>query len=798
MAFDAHRNFAAGTVVTPPSPPSSGTSLTLTAGQGALMPAAPFNAVVFPFGAQPTTSNAEIVRVTAISTDTVTIIRQQEDTSARTILAGDSFSAAITAKTLTDVEAGNPQPLTQVFHAKAYGVTANGKCVTDASITASSSQLSSVSAAFTQADVGKLVAVMGAGPQATSTLGSQIAPPSGSAPTWTLPSGNWVAIGASLKASGGTPTHVQSVSGNSLTANASHQISVSASGVGSGHTLTIIAVLYSATGSGNVSVSDNVGGTWTQVAQENASLLSSGQIVIFESQSNPGGSVTVTVTGPSNTSVTSGACAAILDEWTNVGAVDNVPTGATGTGTTATPPNVSYAANDVVMVAAVGQSAFTASPSSPWTDEGATWFSVNAFKSAYQIPSSAGNTNGTITSLPLATGITQALPGGAVKVSGGGNSQNFSVNATAQNATSIPIPNQAPLFTFASGSTVAGPATAITGTILSVSSGAATLSVTAATSVSNAICFYATDDTADAQAAITAAGAVRGTVEFPDGFIGLSAPLAINSMVEMRGQSCKVLYGSLAQPKNGLNWPTTAPYLAGTVFWQFTQATDALQLSGVGVSEDLRRFGIVFVGGMNFNTGHGINVTGMSNYNGHPDNGPVDSDWDHLYVFGHDGAHYAVVAQNTELLRVGKLRSWGGGMMHFQQTSTIGFYGNMTAIDCFGFMFNCGTAHGLYIDDQSTALGGGQFDFSVFTRWQQWVSGDAEGFLPHVLGCQKPTIQKFIAFSDTSPIWTNNSGQNGFIFVAPDFETGANATADGASGGVYTASIGAGVPINQY
>jgi hypothetical protein len=52
----------------------------------------------------PDASNAEIVRVTAIAGDHLTIVRQQEGTAARAILVGDVIAAAITAKTLTDIE----------------------------------------------------------------------------------------------------------------------------------------------------------------------------------------------------------------------------------------------------------------------------------------------------------------------------------------------------------------------------------------------------------------------------------------------------------------------------------------------------------------------------------------------------------------------------------------------------------------------------------------------------------------------------------------------------------------------
>lgn len=101
---DAHANLAISTVATAPSPATSGTSLVVTAGQGARFPAVPFNATVWPGDALPSPTNAEIVRVTARSTDTLTLTRTQEGTSARTIVVGDVIVASITAKTLTDIE----------------------------------------------------------------------------------------------------------------------------------------------------------------------------------------------------------------------------------------------------------------------------------------------------------------------------------------------------------------------------------------------------------------------------------------------------------------------------------------------------------------------------------------------------------------------------------------------------------------------------------------------------------------------------------------------------------------------
>lgn len=105
ISFDAKLNFSYSVVAVAPAPAASGTSLQVAAGDGAKFPAVPFNAVIWPTGVQPTTANAEIVRVTAKATDTFTITRAQESSSARTVIVNDQIALNITRKTLTDIEA---------------------------------------------------------------------------------------------------------------------------------------------------------------------------------------------------------------------------------------------------------------------------------------------------------------------------------------------------------------------------------------------------------------------------------------------------------------------------------------------------------------------------------------------------------------------------------------------------------------------------------------------------------------------------------------------------------------------
>lgn len=113
----AYKNFTYSTVSTAPSPATSGTSLVVASGDGAKFPAVPFSVTIWPTGTNPLTTNAEIATVTAISTDTLTIVRAQEDSTARSVVAGDQIAATITAKMLFSFEdvakniASNPSTL---------------------------------------------------------------------------------------------------------------------------------------------------------------------------------------------------------------------------------------------------------------------------------------------------------------------------------------------------------------------------------------------------------------------------------------------------------------------------------------------------------------------------------------------------------------------------------------------------------------------------------------------------------------------------------------------------------------
>lgn len=75
---------------------ASATSITLQSGQGANMPTTlPYKLTIVPFGQMPTKANSEIVLVTAISTDTLTVTRGVAGTTARAFSVGDVISNGI-------------------------------------------------------------------------------------------------------------------------------------------------------------------------------------------------------------------------------------------------------------------------------------------------------------------------------------------------------------------------------------------------------------------------------------------------------------------------------------------------------------------------------------------------------------------------------------------------------------------------------------------------------------------------------------------------------------------------------
>lgn len=107
--LDPVANLLTSTVLTAPDPATTGTTLVIQVADTASFPdpetAGEYNLVVYPAGYEPTRANAEIIRVVSKDSNELTIEREQEGTSARTIIAGDVVAMNITAKMMNDIDA---------------------------------------------------------------------------------------------------------------------------------------------------------------------------------------------------------------------------------------------------------------------------------------------------------------------------------------------------------------------------------------------------------------------------------------------------------------------------------------------------------------------------------------------------------------------------------------------------------------------------------------------------------------------------------------------------------------------
>lgn len=118
MSLDTLRNFAKGTAST--GYDASATAVVLAAGHGARFPVAPFNGVWWNSSDYPDPSddpNVEIVRVTAVVSDTLTVSRAQEGTAATTKnTAGKTYKlmACLTAASFNNLPRRLDAPVTPV------------------------------------------------------------------------------------------------------------------------------------------------------------------------------------------------------------------------------------------------------------------------------------------------------------------------------------------------------------------------------------------------------------------------------------------------------------------------------------------------------------------------------------------------------------------------------------------------------------------------------------------------------------------------------------------------------------
>lgn len=212
-----------------------------------------------------------------------------------------------------------------------------------------------------------------------------------------------------------------------------------------------------------------------------------------------------------------------------------------------------------------------------------------------------------------------------------------------------------------------------------------TLSTSATATVSGTAYSFGTDNTTNAQACLTAAQAVRGTVQLPPKPFLITSALTVTDGVTIQGSSVNLLAGHLTSnpiTSGGIAaavYPQDAPYLDGSVIVQAGANQNGLSITTThgGRSVNLRNLGIFFAGQL-ASTGTGIMVDApaLSTYK---DYGIASFKWDNLYVVGHDGTHYAAWLTNPLYGTIDHFQSYGGGGLVYEANHGTCYMGNMVA-----------------------------------------------------------------------------------------------------------------------
>jgi hypothetical protein len=171
------KNLALGTVLTPPSPPTTGLSLVLNSGEGDRFSdpstVGEYYVTAFPSGENPHLGNAEILKVTARSSDTFTIEREQRGTTAKSISAdwiviqgiyaedvvGLTNEQTLTNKTLISPVI-NPIAVTcQITDSSTDAATGDGKAILNIPSNLNGYNLNAVAASVETAPVGSAISI---------------------------------------------------------------------------------------------------------------------------------------------------------------------------------------------------------------------------------------------------------------------------------------------------------------------------------------------------------------------------------------------------------------------------------------------------------------------------------------------------------------------------------------------------------------------------------------------------------------------------------------------------------------
>ncbi len=283
----------------------------------------------------------------------------------------------------------------------------------------------------------------------------------------------------------------------------------------------------------------------------------------------------------------------------------------------------------------------------------------------------------------------------------------------------------------------------------------------------------ATDDTAAVQAAVNAAIASKGQVLLSK-FYRITDTITVSGTCPIIGTGVRALWGSRSLTKSDVI-PSVAPYLTGSGLYMTAANKTAIHLTGIGGSVHLKDFGIRFADAIRWaDTGHGVHIDPPV-YLTYKNSGPYNGEISGVFIYGHDGDHYAFNFVNTQLLSMTNCQGYGGGGLRWETDCLISYKGNSTISQTYFMLCAGGTAHGYHL--VTTKAGHGSV-LNVFIRPQCITDNQIPDVPVPVQSGQKA--------------WLMDSGSDHTAIIAPDFESTSGLSNNAAE---YNLSTNVGVRL---
>lgn len=231
-----------------------------------------------------------------------------------------------------------------------------------------------------------------------------------------------------------------------------------------------------------------------------------------------------------------------------------------------------------------------------------------------------------------------------------------------------------------------------------------------------------------------------------------TAPLTISGNLSIYGD-----WGA-ANWNGNVNVPTGTPPLVGSVLCPTANGSDAIDISGTSLEVNISNIGILFqttFGQSSTTTGDGFHYipTGTNQ-------GLSGATWNNVWVYGHDGNHYAFNFQNPIQGSFTQLSGVGGGLLKLFGNSSSANFGNLTFTQLYGQTVVGGSANCVNLSANASQ----RLNLITFIR-PQCIVNNVSGVSP---AGNLPTSAQLI--------WSEDTNIQGIRKIAPDWETNVSST----------------------